>query len=232
MPGQNARTAAKARRIPSRTVVTRDRLRQAATKLFAERGFHGTGIRDIAAAAGTTLSSLYYSFDNKEDLLEDIMFASTEPLRQAAARVEEAYKDPCARLAMLIEQHVWSHATDQLAKIVSDGELRALTGSHRRRVIALRDTYEAVWRRTIDLGITSGAFDVTQPKAVEIGLLEMCTAVSHWFDPSGPLEVAQLCDTYADAGLAMVRAHDGDRPIRKADLTIEAPDHFLRAAQA
>ncbi|HEX4815645.1 MAG TPA: TetR/AcrR family transcriptional regulator [Nonomuraea sp.] len=203
------------------------RIRSAAISLFAERGFHGTGIRDIATQAGVTLSSLYHHFGSKDDLLVDIMFTSTTPLKRAADEAFRTLDTPCRRLAMLIEQHVWEHVTDRLAKIVSDTEIRALSGERRERVIGLRDSYEGVWRATVEEGVAAGVFTVPQPKALTIGLLEMCTAVSHWFHPSGDLTLPELCHSYADGGLAMVRAARGGRPVRRVDLEIGEPTRFL-----
>ncbi|MEU7860662.1 TetR/AcrR family transcriptional regulator [Nonomuraea sp. NPDC049141] len=203
------------------------RIRSAAISLFAERGFHGTGIRDIATQAGVTLSSLYHHFGSKDDLLVDIMFTSTAPLKQAADQAYQAMETPCRRLAMLIEQHVWEHVTDRLAKIVSDTEIRALSGERRDRVVGLRDSYENVWRTTVEEGVAEGVFTVSHPKALTIGLLEMCTAVSHWFQPSGDLTLPELCHSYADGGLAMVRAARGGRPVRRVDLEIGEPTRFL-----
>lgn len=48
---------------------TRDAIEQAARKLFAERGFHGTTLADITAAAGKSSAVFYRYFDDKEDLL-------------------------------------------------------------------------------------------------------------------------------------------------------------------
>lgn len=205
------------------------RIREAAIRLFAERGFHGTGIRDIATEAGATLSSLYHHFGSKDDLLVDIMFASTEPLRVAAEQARAQLPAPCERLALLVEQHVWAHVTDRLAKIVTDTELRALSGERRDRVVALRDSYEAQWRATVEEGIAGGVFTATQPKALTIGLLEMCTAVSHWYRLDGELELRELCRAYADGGLALMRAARNGRPVRRADLDLGEPDRFLRA---
>src|SRR6201996_2416931 len=48
---------------------TRAALEQAARKLFAERGFHGTTLADITSAAGKSAAVFYRYFDDKEDLL-------------------------------------------------------------------------------------------------------------------------------------------------------------------
>ncbi|ORB32213.1 TetR/AcrR family transcriptional regulator [Mycolicibacterium parafortuitum] len=61
-PGPSETLSAKGRQ-------TRDALAQAARKLFAERGFHGTTLGDITAAAGRSPAVFYRYFTDKEDLL-------------------------------------------------------------------------------------------------------------------------------------------------------------------
>ena len=48
---------------------TREAIEQAARKLFAERGFHGTTLADITSLAGKSPAVFYRYFDDKEDLL-------------------------------------------------------------------------------------------------------------------------------------------------------------------
>jgi AcrR family transcriptional regulator len=206
---------------------TPERLRAAAIELFAERGFHGTGIRDIATRAGTTLSSLYHHCGNKDDLLVDIMFTSTEPLLRATEKVRAAIGRPAEQLAMIVEQHVWAHGTDRLAKLVSDTEVRALAGERRDRVIALRDAYEELWQETVADGVRQGAFDVEHPRVVTRALLEMCTAVSHWYQPNGELSLDDLSRLYADRALALMRAAENGRPTFRKDLRLPEPAQFL-----
>ena len=61
-PGRAESLSAKGRQ-------TRDGIEQAARKLFAERGFHGTTLGDITAAAGKSPAVFYRYFADKEDLL-------------------------------------------------------------------------------------------------------------------------------------------------------------------
>jgi AcrR family transcriptional regulator len=58
-----------ARPLTSKGRQTRQSLEDAARKLFAERGFHGTTLADITAAADRSPASFYRYFDDKEDLL-------------------------------------------------------------------------------------------------------------------------------------------------------------------
>ena len=57
---------------PSRADATRARLLAAAAEAFADRGFHGTTTRDIAAAAGMSPAAVYVHYKSKEQLLHQL----------------------------------------------------------------------------------------------------------------------------------------------------------------
>ena len=60
--------------------VTRDRILDTAEALFAERGFAGTAVRDIAAAVDLTAASLYNHFAGKEALYAAVLERGMRPL--------------------------------------------------------------------------------------------------------------------------------------------------------
>jgi AcrR family transcriptional regulator len=208
---------------------TRERVRRAALELFAEKGFNGTGIRDLAGAAGLTTSTLYHYMANKDDLLVEIMVGAIAPLAAAGERIFAEIADPAAALCTLVEHHVWLHATERLACIVSDTEVRALSGERRDQVLALRDGYEGQWRRAVNAGVEAGCFQVEMPGIAARALLQMATGVSHWFSPSGKLRLGQLCRLYSDGALGFLRARSKDgSALTRSDLELPAPDFYLR----
>jgi AcrR family transcriptional regulator len=229
LPAQRNAGATKAR-AASPDDSTRERVMRAATSLFAERGFNGTGIRDIATAAELTTSTLYHYMSNKDDLLVEIMLATTQPLRDAATNIVEDLKDPAARLAAIVEAHVWAHASDRLPMLVADTELRSLSGERLKRVVRLRDDYEGIWKSVIRSGLKQDVFETAQPDLAARALLQMATGVSHWYSPGGSLQLEQLCHEHADWALAMLRARHAKRLIRCADLSLPAPSHYLTNA--
>jgi AcrR family transcriptional regulator len=72
--------------VKSRKETSRQRIINAATKLFAQHGFSGTSIRDIAGAAGTTIPNIYHYFGSKDGLYQLI-------LMDAMTRVESIVTD-------------------------------------------------------------------------------------------------------------------------------------------
>jgi AcrR family transcriptional regulator len=199
------------------------RIRDACVRLFAQKGFQGTGIRDIAAEAGVTSAALYHYVGTKEELLLEIMDGALDQLIAAAREIAADVESPEARLAALVEHHVWFHAVHQLATIVTDTEIRSLSGDARAGVIARRDAYEAIWRKVVAEGVAGGAFRVDEPRIATTALLQMCTGVAHWYLPAGPLTLTRLCRIHADLALSMVRAARDGVPIRADALALPSP---------
>jgi AcrR family transcriptional regulator len=135
---------------------TKDRLSVEAARLFAERGYHGTSIGDLAEALGIRKASVYSHISGKEDLLNEIALAGATAFHLALDQIPDG-GDPLERLRLALGAHldvvfgqldvatVWLH------------EWRHLTGTSRERFRSERRRYE---RRIYDLfadAVTSGA---------------------------------------------------------------------------
>ncbi|MET8049618.1 TetR/AcrR family transcriptional regulator [Streptosporangium sp. NPDC005286] len=183
---------------------TDERVRGAAVRLFAEKGFHGTGIRELAEAAGLSSASLYHYMGTKHDLLTEIMETSLIRLVTAARRLVESGDGPAETLAALVRMHVAAHALRQEETIVVDNELRALTPERRDNVLALRDAYEHIWREIVEAGCAAQVFRVPDVKVARLALLEMCTGVARWYSPRGVLSLTEIASAHAAMALAML----------------------------
>ncbi len=153
-------TRAERRTAPPRSRATTNRrvkseqtelnLLSTATWLFSERGFHGTGIRDIADAAGVAVSAMYYYSSSKDELLEEIMRRSLTVLGESGSQAVEGVEAAPERLALLVGSHVVFHAKNPKAAGVTDHEFNAVTGKARQQILKRRDAYEALWVETLD----------------------------------------------------------------------------------
>lgn len=185
---------------------TADRVQQAAVRLFAERGFHGVGIRDLAQEAGLSSASLYHYMGTKQDLLAAVMRASLEHLLVQGEVAVASADDPAGQLRALVRMHVREHADRRLQTLVVDGELRALAEPQRSEVVALRDRYEALWADVIDRGAGAGDFHAPDPALARLALLEMCTGVARWYAADGRIGLDELTERYADLASMMLGA--------------------------
>ena len=123
-----------------------------AARLFREKGFDGTTIRDIAHAVGMRSGSPFYHFASKHELLMAVM---EEGLRLGLERTQQVLADatlpPVERFARLVRtQYGILHDTGSDFIPVMLYDWRSLPAQYKRRIIELKDRYDAIWQRTLD----------------------------------------------------------------------------------
>lgn len=171
------------------------RLLSVAASLFRRRGYAGATTRELAGLLGMQSASLYHHMGRKEDLLYQL---STDALTRIKTDVEGAMAmaaTPLERLRVLIRTHVATALADQDKHATMLIELRALSADRRSEVLALRDGYERLVRRTIEDAQTDGAVrDDLRPKDLAVALLSMLNWSIFWFRPTGELTAATLAE--------------------------------------
>ena len=184
---------------------TREDVVRAAGRLFAARGYHGTSMRDVAREVGLLGSSLYSHIDSKEDLLVEVVEQGGALFSAAAERAIAAGGDGLTRLQALIVGHldvVLDHI-DEARTFLNQAD--ALDDVHRRRVLAARDSYEAIYRDVLQLGVSDGSFRPDlDPVTGAIMILSVLNAVERWYRPEGSLDRQRLGDlilSFCVAGL-------------------------------
>ncbi len=165
---------------------------EAAKRLFAERGYHATSVRDIAAAVDLQGGSLYAHIASKEALLWELVSRAAERFVSGAAAVEAEEPDPRRRLRRLVEAHVAVMTDDPANAIVFHHEWRALPPDRRAVIATQRRAYEAVFRRAIEDGIRRGVFTAPDPKFAALLVLSLGNWLYQWYRPDGPLTPAQI----------------------------------------
>lgn len=172
---------------------TEQRVKQAALLLFAEKGFVGTGIRDIASKAGVTTASLYHYMGTKEDLLIQIIREGMQVLiADGVEGLRGADDGPAEQLAALVRAHVRYHARNpQLAQVI-DTQFSALSGQRREEALSLRDQYDKMWADVLQRGTDSGEFHISDEALARFALLAMCNGVVSWYSPRGRLSAEEI----------------------------------------
>jgi len=133
----------------------RDELTRVAARLFAERGYDGTSLADVAEAVGLQKASLYHHIQTKEDLLWEVAWAGAEAFHGALDGVPN--DEPATekiRLALRAHLRVVAHQLD--AATVFTREWRSLTGARRERFVAERRRYEERIRDLFREGLDGG----------------------------------------------------------------------------
>lgn len=174
---------------------SRDDVVAAAGRMFAEKGYHGTSMRDLGTALGMLGSSLYSHVTSKEDLLVEVVEKGARLFARSAEIAGDHPGTGADHLRALIAGHVdvvVGHL-DEVRTYLN--EARFLDGTHRRAILSARDAYEAEFRRAIRSGLDDGSLDwEVDPKLGGIFVLSILNALERWYDPEGELDRGELVD--------------------------------------
>ncbi len=134
----------------------RDELVAVATRLFAERGYHGTSMADLAEAMGVQKGSLYSLTESKQELLVSVT-------RDGAAAFHAALDDvpdgapPLERIRLALRAHLAVVAAQVDAATVFTREWRFLDEPERTGFRAERRRYEERWHELLRDAAERGA---------------------------------------------------------------------------
>jgi len=134
---------------------TRDRLAVAAARMFAERGYHGTSINDLAAALGIQKSSLYAHISGKADLLAGIALAGAAAFHAALDELPDGAAAG-ERLELALRAHLTVVESQLDVATVWLQEWRYLTGEARDVFLRERHRYEERIRDLFEAAVRSG----------------------------------------------------------------------------
>jgi TetR/AcrR family transcriptional regulator, cholesterol catabolism regulator len=119
-----------------RTELTRE-----AAKLFAQKGYHGTSIGDIAEALGVQKGSLYAHIASKEDLLYETMREGADAFHGALDAIPDALP-AVEKIRLALRGHLRVVAEQLEVATVFVQEWRYLEGARRDEIVAERRRYE------------------------------------------------------------------------------------------
>lgn len=167
----------------------------AASAQFAERGFHAVSIREIAAAAGVSLSALYHYYPGKHALLAALLHEGMDDYQaRCDEALAEAGHDPARRLAAVVGATVRYRAERSEASLLLMNEARALEPAERERYRARQRQASDRFREPIDAGVAAGVFTTPYPDDVRRTIIASCNAVAQWYRPDGPDSLDDLVE--------------------------------------
>jgi len=201
----SAQPGSLARRSNRSGIESRERILKAAARLFAENGYHGTGIELISNEVKLGRGALYHHIGNKEALLFEICHSAMSDLlrdSEAALAVDGSCED---RFRGLMRVAVRSIA-DQIPEWkVAIHDVGALTGQRKMVILEARDRWEKMVCDILAEGTAHGEFVALDPILTK-GVIGMFNYTYLWISPDGALRPERIADLFSDALLSGVRA--------------------------
>jgi AcrR family transcriptional regulator len=166
--------------------------------VFAQHGYHATGLTELCAANGLGKGALYHYIRSKEELLAAIHDRVMDEVMAGADRVAATDGAPSEQLAMLGDElldvihrypdHVW----------VFLHEFPALTGERAEHFRVRRRAYERRIEDVLKAGIKAGEFRAVDARLTALAWLGMHNYTYLWLKPGGKLSARDVAKPFAD----------------------------------
>ncbi|GKS94677.1 TetR/AcrR family transcriptional regulator [Acidovorax sp. SUPP2825] len=183
----------------TRSDTRQEQLIDIACRLFAQRGYEGTSLRDIAEEAKITKAALYYHFPNKEALYERIVLESMQALVDSVREAMAGGATPVDKVRLFMQSS--ADFLDRSRHSWIAGSNAFWSGSAvdpRAMAVYLRDEYEHLLRDSIAQATAAGQFRAVDPAMAGRMLLSMLNHIARWHVPGGRLTTRQVIEQYLD----------------------------------
>ncbi|GGR95646.1 TetR family transcriptional regulator [Deinococcus sedimenti] len=185
----------------------REQILDSASRLFSERGYHATSMRDLAGELGMQGGSLYAHISSKEELLIEIVNQASRQFDEAlfTLRGEPMRADEKLREAMF--RHIRVVADNMDSATVFFHEWKHLSPEAYGRVTGWRDTIDGFYRELVTQGVREGTFRADlDVKMTAYLILSAVNWAYTWYRPGGSLSPRDVADQFADMLLSGLRA--------------------------
>jgi AcrR family transcriptional regulator len=202
----------------------RDTIVDTSARVFAQNGYHATGLTELCLANNLGKGALYHYIGSKEELLAAIHDRVMDEVIASGERVTDAGGTATAQLARLGDElldiiaryphHVW----------VFLHEFPALTGERAEQFRTRRRRYEKRVEEVFRAGIASGEFRDLDPRLATLAWLGMHNYTYLWMHPGGPHSAHEVATQFADLyARGIVTAPSSPRPPRAPSRSSTAP---------
>jgi TetR/AcrR family transcriptional regulator, cholesterol catabolism regulator len=189
-------------------VERRAELLATAAEVFASRGYSATTVREVADAAGILGGSLYYHFDSKEAMVDEILSTFLDEMWSAYDTVLTAEMGARETLEALVVESFACIERHRPAVMIYQNEARHLaTGERFGYLLESQRRFEEMWRELLARGVREGVFR----DDLDIGLVyrfirdTVWTAAS-WFKAGGRLSAGDVAKQYLAVVLEGIQA--------------------------
>lgn len=166
--------------------VKREAVLVTAAALFAEKGFHGTSLDEVAARLGVTKPTIYQYVASKDEILFACVQHGLDRLRQAVDQVPAGHRSGRDRLRAAMHDYAMVMTEDYCRCVsrVADSELGP---DSRARFRHLKREIDLMLRDLVQAGIGDGSLRPGDPRIITFTLTGALNWIGRWYEPGGSM---------------------------------------------
>ncbi|GHA82576.1 putative transcriptional regulator TetR family protein [Streptomyces termitum] len=181
-----------------------------AAEVFAAQGYNATTVRKIADAAGMLAGSLYYHFDSKESMLDEILSTFLTELWEGYDAVLAAGLGPRATIGALVTESFREIDRHRAAVAIYQRESRHLVDLPRFGYLAdSQRRFEKAWLGTLERGVADGTFRADLDVRLTYRFVrDTVWVAASWYRPGGQHSPEEIARQYLSMVLDGIAVRD------------------------
>ncbi|WP_449619948.1 TetR/AcrR family transcriptional regulator [Robertmurraya sp. Marseille-Q9965] len=175
----------------------KEEILRSAAAIFAEKGYHGTTMEEVAARLLMTKGSMYYYFKNKDDLL---FHCHQMIMEKSIGQMEEILNSPLTwkeKLEGAIKAHVQLATSEKSMFMVMDKPNQHFTDEYLQEILASRTKYAQYFDQILLEGISSKEFQNVDVKMVRMIILGALNWIQEWYRPEGEKSGEEIANAFS-----------------------------------
>ncbi len=182
----------------------RERILEAASQLFYERGFSGTTMDDVAGRLSVTKPFIYTYFENKHALLVAIYEKATQRLLTTLQQAMSLDGTPDEQLRDFVQRFARENMESVMISTVFLQEEKHLDEKFLMSIRKHQHEFDRQLAELIRRGRAAGVFHVEDPTVASLAITGMVRWLQRWYKPAGRLPVDEISRLLADMALGAV----------------------------
>jgi TetR/AcrR family transcriptional regulator, cholesterol catabolism regulator len=178
----------------------RQELLELSARLFAERGYGATTVRDIADEAGILSGSLYHHFPSKEAIVDEILSTFLDELFGEYRRIMAQDMGARQKLEAVVVESFQCIDKHHAAVAIFQNEAKHLAQSQRFSYLNDRNReFRRLWMQILQDGVRTGAFRATLDTDLVYRFIRDTVWVAvRWYRPGGRMSAETVAAQYLD----------------------------------
>lgn len=173
-------------------------IKDTVSRLFAEKGYHATSMRDVGNQIGMSKSSMYNYFKSKEDILFHLMNDAMDEALETLKAICRADHTPEEKLNAVLDFYACYYAGDQDRLTLLVNELPSLSDEHQEIIKRKDRDYVKLIRSILDELTDAGRMRAIHPTVATFAFFGMVHYTIKWYKKEGAVSPGELARFFVE----------------------------------
>ncbi|MFZ7112238.1 MAG: TetR/AcrR family transcriptional regulator [Desulfatiglandales bacterium] len=175
-----------------------DEIRQVVARLFSEKGYHATSMREIGRALGMNQSSLYHYFKGKEEILYDLMNDTMDQGLAILKKICNADLSPEEKLSKVLSYYIRYYAGDRDRLTILANEMHALSENYRLVLTKKQREYVHLIMSILNELSAQNKMKKIHPTIATFAFFGMVVHTIKWYHKGGTIGLEELTESFLE----------------------------------